>query len=662
MKNIILTVVMCFLSLTAYSAGTCQKQSEVCIDATPCRNVSGHNVCLSGHGGIDAGISCWKYLDTYNCVDANPINSCSAISNTPGCNLVSSVCDGTGFNGTCLSYTNQYKCGAGGAPVAPGVIDLGMSYSIVYDRIDTSPCASSASNPSCQLSAKTCVSGPATRNINGLDVYRECWEWKEEYNCVVSNPIDYCMPLIAVGCTKRSETCTETAFTGTCIKKDFTYMCGEQLSSPPSTVIQLNTSYTIVQDLLNNTQCQSYDNNPNCTVASQTCTEGPETRNINGMNVYRDCWKWSKDYTCSSLNLASTCGELINNPLCTEIGSSCIHYLPAGQCGLLEHEYKCAEGPSSVTSETNCSTQTFCVEGVCFDTGYSPDTDFGLVVAGMEALREAAEYGIFKGTEDECSRGYLGIKNCCAPSSGGASANNSEIANTVGSVAFQSAGQAVRVYGSTYLFEGLFNTASMMGSDVIESYAFSALSWGSAAPTVSVWGVEISYGISAAAEAEALLSGVAATPEFMFAFDPWSLAFAVAMYVITEMLACEEEDMLTGMKRGQGLCHHVGSYCNRKVLGSCVEKKETYCCFPSKLGKIINEQGRPQVGKTWGTAKHPDCSGFSLEQLSAINFSLIDFTEFIQTIPILNRNGAGAISSGVQKAGSGFSNPVHVGP
>jgi conjugal transfer mating pair stabilization protein TraN len=63
-----------------------------------------------------------------------------------------------------------------------------------------------------------------------------------------------------------------------------------------------------------------------------------------------------------------------------------------------------------------------------------------------------------------------------------------------------------------------------------------------------------------------------------------------------------------------------------------VEKKEGYCCFNSRLARIIQEQGRAQLGKSWGSAKSPECSGFTLAEFESLDFSQIDLTEFIREI------------------------------
>jgi conjugal transfer mating pair stabilization protein TraN len=48
--------------------------------------------------------------------------------------------------------------------------------------------------------------------------------------------------------------------------------------------------------------------------------------------------------------------------------------------------------------------------------------------------------------------------------------------------------------------------------------------------------------------------------------------------------------------------------------------------------RIINEQGRGQVGKTWGSGENPDCSGFTTAEFEQLDFSRIDMSEFIQEV------------------------------
>ncbi|MBL0701336.1 MAG: heparin lyase I family protein [Desulfosarcina sp.] len=94
-----------------------------------------------------------------------------------------------------------------------------------------------------------------------------------------------------------------------------------------------------------------------------------------------------------------------------------------------------------------------------------------------------------------------------------------------------------------------------------------------------------------------------------------------------------KEEQLVQMKE-KGLCYYIGSYCSKRIpLVGCVQKKKTYCCFHSKLSRIINEQGRPQLQNFgsdggWGEPKNPDCRGFTPEEFRMLNFSLIDLSEW----------------------------------
>lgn len=99
---------------------------------------------------------------------------------------------------------------------------------------------------------------------------------------------------------------------------------------------------------------------------------------------------------------------------------------------------------------------------------------------------------------------------------------------------------------------------------------------------------------------------------------------------------CPVEEQQLARLRAKGRCKHIGSYCAQRILGVCVKEKESYCCFNSKLARIINEGGKAQLGMSYGAPKSPDCSGFTIEQLQTIDFGRIDFSEFYADIkPII---------------------------
>lgn len=149
-----------------------------------------------------------------------------------------------------------------------------------------------------------------------------------------------------------------------------------------------------------------------------------------------------------------------------------------------------------------------------------------------------------------------------------------------------------------------------------------------------------SYGFTIALNGTALPAGSVALYEssliagegVVIAFDPWSLAIAVIIHVVMSLMECNETEGRLALQRGAGLCHEVGSYCSHRILTACVTETHTHCCFNSLLSRLINEQGRVQIGRDWGDARNPKCGGFSVADLQSLRFDAMDFSEFYASI------------------------------
>jgi conjugal transfer mating pair stabilization protein TraN len=105
---------------------------------------------------------------------------------------------------------------------------------------------------------------------------------------------------------------------------------------------------------------------------------------------------------------------------------------------------------------------------------------------------------------------------------------------------------------------------------------------------------------------------------------------AVLAGVATQFLTlflCSTQEKMLDVKDRMGLCHFVGSYCSSSFLGICSTKRKTYCCFQSKLTRILQEQGRPQIGKPWDKPKKEQCLGFTVDEFSRLDLSQMDFSE-----------------------------------
>ena len=93
------------------------------------------------------------------------------------------------------------------------------------------------------------------------------------------------------------------------------------------------------------------------------------------------------------------------------------------------------------------------------------------------------------------------------------------------------------------------------------------------------------------------------------------------------LFACSQDEMKLDIKDRMGLCHNLGTYCSSSFLGICSTRRTAYCCFESKLSRVLQEQGRPQLGKSWGSAKKEQCLGFTIDEFSRLDLSVMDFTE-----------------------------------
>ena len=164
------------------------------------------------------------------------------------------------------------------------------------------------------------------------------------------------------------------------------------------------------------------------------------------------------------------------------------------------------------------------------------------------------------------------------------------------------------------------------------------------------------------AQGGSLMDGFTAYAEATF-LEPTTLAFMAAAYMIQEFLlsgSCSQEDLETAIMDAAGRCHSLGTYCTDKwPLVGCVQKAEAFCCFNSKLARIIQEQGRPQLKSfnpnPWGVATddgpaNADCRGFTSTEFQMLDFSKMDLSEYFgdiatQVQSAIQQNVSGKINS-----------------
>lgn len=316
-----------------------------------------------------------------------------------------------------------------------------------------------------------------------------------------------------------------------------------------------------------------------CGFVEKVCAGGKETRYIDGMEVTRDCWKFNVVYACIRPAVTNTCKDMEDSGA-TYKRSDCVDGVTIDgkyYCITEERNYSYVTKPQSESTTTDCSGQQYCVDGKCFDAGSEQDPDFKRAVTAMEAGREAGVYidendlRLFTGQDNRCSKSAM--KNCCKKVS-------------------------------------RINTTNFTNRDV-------------------AGGKNSKYNLD--------VLGSNKSPIFNELFNPKKYVDDLVKDVMQGMLSCEKDEARIAIKKDQRLCVYIGDYCSRRVrIGLtkiCVERKESYCCFNSRLGRIINEAAHEQIRDlSWGPADSPNCRGLTVDQFTSLDFTKIDLTEFYDEI------------------------------
>ena len=257
-----------------------------------------------------------------------------------------------------------------------------------------------------------------------------------------------------------------------------------------------------------------------CHYDTKECTQGPQTRIIEGVPITKPCWEEKLTYACE-FPTKDNCSPLrargcvqINSVCKQSVGNTCVAYTQTYQC----------KGAGKSSYHITGGNTPFCLDGSCRDQSFETNNEMMASIAQLSLLKDMQGKinSIFTGEEHQCSKHILSFKDCCGSGKG--------------------------------------------------------------------WGKSLGLG------------------------------------------GCSAREKLLQEKRKERLCHYVGTYCAKKVLGKCVKKKSSFCCFGSKLLKAFQEQGRVQIHLGWGEPKHPMCRGFTIEEIQRIDFSKLDLSEVFEDL------------------------------
>lgn len=421
---------------------------------------------------------------------------------------------------------------------------------------------------------------------------------------------------------------------------------------------------------------------------SNTCTKVHVEATYDFYKGQMDCYTdTSGELQCPNNDggQLNSCTTYENNPQCGYIKSTCIDGAkgPSGECYVFEDTYDCGHtaelGTIRKDLEIECAGPIRCMGTDCLDISYTENNDFAKAAAMLNAAQFMAQdmactgqdeegkptgdedviCSVFPGDAGECKKAVGGAVNCCEKPEGISLIEYVTLLMAVPKIdtaimglsetnAIRSSYQLLRepiTQGFTELSQpftnaidsvsGVFDTVSQAYDQVVGQFQEAVANlydtvFGNVASSGS--------GAGAGAGAGAIASEGAQTAGEQFVQNAGQLigwvgtiytVYSVSMMAIKMIWKCTEDELAINVKRQLKSCNYVGSYCKTEVLGVCIEKRESYCCYSSPLSRIIQEQVRPQLGLTFGSPKSPSCGGITMEQIGEVDWEKVNLDEWL---------------------------------
>ncbi|MBP7189659.1 MAG: conjugal transfer protein TraN [Rickettsiaceae bacterium] len=264
------------------------------------------------------------------------------------------------------------------------------------------------------------------------------------------------------------------------------------------------------------------------------------TRNIDGIDVYRDCWEYSYVKTCNYPS-KDDCKSYAH---CYWAGNrECILKDAYGNCVNLQREFSCerleeallekekvTEDLTSLEERSKLVCEgVLCIDGNCVDKSYLTNGEMMDSISKLHAAKTMKpdanqNFNLFAGNGQHCSKKVAGYENCCVISGGNG------------------------------------------------------------------WGRQLGAG-------------------------------------------CTNDEKILMENRRRNLCIYVGKT-KSKELGIKDVTKHYFCCFGNMLDKVMQVEARKQLGKNFGRGGSPDCRGLTMDEIQGLDFSKIDFSEFIDELKV----------------------------
>lgn len=342
-------------------------------------------------------------------------------------------------------------------------------------------------------------------------------------------------------------------------------------------------------------------------------------------------------HSCSMVDVTgsegSTCSALDQDASCRQVGTTCVlRDEQTGQCALTSRRYSC-ERPRQINSTVvmmgnTCNAQVQCADGSCSDLeglDGPPGMNMQEAMARMavtetmltdrstpdeippgdgsgqptaEQQRMMEQIQLFKGEQWTCQRGYAGLVDCCG----------------------RTQTDAHELYWSIYQRVTRDRQASQLSEEDGQS-AYELWQEGGAGYD------SLSNPFTSLREN---VMGGSDRPVEAVTMTIWEEFIARAREEIRPSLSpswmCSDSEFDLAIQREVDMCSYAGTYCSQRVLGACLKRRESYCCYNSPMSKALRASAEPGGELQHGDAKNADCSGLQIEELDRINWDAIDFT------------------------------------
>lgn len=613
-----------------------------------CTRVSGPN-CMDGPStktinGAEVYAACWEYESTYDCGSQASVDECSPLEDM-GCTLAETRCIKAlpSSPTVCAVRQESYSCPkpAGTAMVVSNCTNPACTPKTtvvsppVYDRQSCYRYLRRSLGQSCSKELSVDVTWSCPPGATAGPTRDTAPPGEGKWTCIVPRKEKYCPPPLTGP--------TQAGAQDICTDPD----TGATSAAPERTVEDTVPAIPNEWDTWAN-GCASFearvppgmlppDGEPGpagpatgpgplnkCERATTTCSIAGEIRVINDHPVNRKCWGYTNTFDCVENDAETDCAKQPPVGECTQLGDPvCIDsddFFNPPVCTAWRTDFQCRLRDATYATVQDCGPEQ-----------PSADGDFARTVAFLEAGREAGRYmdpdklTVFNGAVNQCKKRLFGLTNCCksAGTDSRSLFNNTSVANTAATV--------YKNLFSTYTYDALF--VSDAPGWVVS--AFEALAGGSTGFSTALSGV---------------VAGDVSFTSFLSSIGAFTwIAIIIFIMQVAGLFDCPEDTQVTAMKRDANLCHDLGDYCSRRlpVIRTCVTRTRSFCCFNSRLARLVNEQGRQQLGLPWGTARSPRCEGFTIPQLQSLNFAAMDLSEFYADIVPTMPNASSAISSQV---------------